>query len=161
MDSPGFSKFRELMDMADEQLYIDDCRARVESMIDNDYVLLFKKGDDIFGGGEDSRVIFAKMKDPNDEDAPSGWAEEASFSADNLIKKLKGEPAQHVFDKDDLKKIKIIERDDAVDELHKEAEKLGDNAFPKPKMHILDLSKLFQRQKDPDEAPNFVRADED
>jgi hypothetical protein len=131
-------------------------------MIDNgDYVLLFKKGDDLFGGGEDSRVVFAKMKDPKDEDAPSGWAEEASFSADNLIKKLKGEPAQHVFEKDDLKEIKIMDRDDVVDELHKEAEKLGSDAFKKPKMHILDLSKLFQMHKDPDEAPNFVRADED
>lgn len=160
LDSPGFSKFRELMDMADEQLYIDDCRGRVESMIDHgDYVILFRKGGEIFGGGEDTRVIFAKMKHP-DEDLPKGWEEEASFSADNLNKKLKGEPAQHVFEKDDLKEIKVIDREDAIDELHKEAEKLGDDAFPKPKMHIVDLSKLFQ-QKDPDEAPNFVRADED
>ena len=158
----GFSEFRDLMDMADEHAYIEDCRHRVESMIDNgDYVLLFKKDKDYFGGGEDSRVVFAKMKDPNDEDAPSGWDEEASFSADNLLKKLKGEPAQNIFDKKDLKKIKIVDREEIIDKLHKEAEKLGDGAFPKPKMHILDLSKLFQKQHDPDEAPNFVRADED
>ena len=155
----GFSRFRELMDMADEHSYVEDCRHRVEQLIDEaGYVLLFRKDKEIFGAGEDGRIIFAKLKNP-DEELPKDWKEEANFSADNLNKKLKGEPAQHVFSKDDLKEIKVMDRDDAIDELHKEAEKLGDKAFPRPQMHILDLSKLFK--KDPDDAPNFVRADED
>jgi len=157
----GFSEFRELMDMADEHTYVEDCLDRVESLIDDgDYMLLFKKDGEFFGGGEDSRVIFAKMKGPTDEDTPKGWSDEANFSADNLIKKLKGEPAQHVFGKDDLKNIQIADRDETVKKLHKQAEKLGSDVLQKPKMHILDLSKIFQ-QHDPDEAPNFIQADED
>lgn len=154
------------MDMADEHAYIEDCRHRVEQLIDEEgHVLFFKKDKEIFGATEDGRIVFAKMKNP-DEELPKDWDDEANFSADNLNKKLKGEPAQHVFSKDDLKEIKVIDRDDAVDELHKEAEKLGDDAFPKRRMHILDLSKLFRgvpdvKPADSGEAPNFVRADED
>lgn len=157
MESPGFSKFRALMDIWDEYLFEEDIHGQVESMIDSaGYVVFFKFNKEIFGAGEDSRVVFARMKNP-DEDMPKNWEEEASFSADNLNKKTRGEPGTQVFHKSDLKKIKIIDREKAVEQLRKIAEKTG--GVSKSKVHMLDLSKLFRR--DPDEPPNFVRADEE
>lgn len=136
----------------------EDAQGRVDALIDQSgHILFFKKDGDVFGATEDSRVIFAKMKNP-DDDMPADWENEASFSADNLNKKIRGEPGQHVFHKEDFKNMEIIDREDAVKELKKEAQKAGDK-MPDTKFRVLDLGQLFH-QKDPDEAPNFVRADE-
>jgi len=157
LESPGFSTFRALMDIWDECLFEEDVHGQVESMIDAaGYVVFFKFNKEIFGASENSRVVFARMKNP-DEDMPKNWEEEASFSADNLNKATRGEPGTQVFHKGDLNKIKIIDREKAVEQLQKIAEKAG--GISKSKVHVLDLSKLFHH--DPDEAPNFVRADEE
>ena len=140
----------------------EDSESRVDALIDQSgYILFFKKGKDIFACSEDGRVVFAKIKNPDDE-TPAGWEDEASFSADNLNKKIRGEPGQHVFDKASLKDIKIIDRDEAVKILKKEAQKPGAK-MPEPKVKIFDISHLLRQhiQKDPDDAPNFVRADEE
>ena len=156
MQSPGFSKFKEWI--GNEFLIAEETEEKINHLIDsNGYILFFRKDDDVFGAGEDSRLVFAKMKSP-DEDMPKGWEDEASFSADNLNKSVKGEPSQHVFNNDDLKKMDVVDREEAVKILKKVTGKLGDTAFPKS--HIINISKLFQRQHDPDDAPNFVRADE-
>lgn len=155
MQSPGFSKFREWI--TNEFLIEKETEEKINHMIDsNGYILFFKKDKDVFGAGEDSRLVFAKMKSP-DEDMPKRWKDEASFSADNLNKSVKGEPSQHVFNNDDLKEMDVIDREEAVKALKKVAEKAGDTAFPKAH-HILDISKFLQH--DPDDAPNFVRTDE-
>lgn len=149
------------MNMSDEHIYVEDCREKVEQLIeDSGYLLFFEKDGDIFGAGEEGRVVFAKMKNP-DEEMPKGWEEEASFSADNLIKKMKGEPPQHLFSHKDLKKIKVLDQDEAIEKLSEEAKGLGTQALSKSKMHVIDLSQLFKTQDDPDKAPNFIQADED
>jgi hypothetical protein len=81
----------------------------------------------------------------------------------NFIKSIKGEPAQHLFSLDDLKKIKVVDKDNIMERLNKEADKLGDKAFPNQKrtFTLFNLSKLLSKGKDSDEAPNFVRADEE
>lgn len=141
----------------------EDVESKIESMIDSEgFILFFKKDDECFGVNEDGRVVFAKMKSP-DDDLPSGWEDEASFSAQNLNKKIKGEPGTtHLFKKSDLKKIKVMDRKEMSKELKKIAEDLGDEAFKKEQgssFKVLDIAKLFQ--KEPDEAPNFIRADEE
>jgi len=150
------------MDMWDECVLEEELESQAESLIDNaGHVLFFKKDGEIFGAGEDSRVIFARMKNPDDE-TPEGWAEDATFSAENLHKAVRGEPAQHVISNDDLKQIQIIDRDEAVKLMAKEAEKLGDKAFPKkPKFQVIDLARILQKYTSPDEPPNYVRADEE
>jgi len=124
------------------------------------FVFFFKKGKDIFGAGEDSRVVFAKMKHP-DDDLPSGWKEEANFSAHNLQRSVIGDPSQNIFSHKDLKKIKILDKEAVSELLHKEVEKLGEKAFPKQKktFNLIDFSRFLKR--DPDDAPNFTRADEE
>lgn len=76
-------------------------------------VLFFKKNNEYFGAGEDSRVVFARLKNP-DEDSNEGWEDEASFMAVNLSKLAGGHPVQSVFDKKSLKDIKVVDRDEAI-----------------------------------------------
>jgi hypothetical protein len=147
------------MDMSDEFFLKEEIEGKINSLIDSaGHILFFKKGEDLFGAGEDGRVVFAKMKNPDDE-MPVNWEEEASFSADNLNKVVKGEPPQHVFHKADLDEIQIMDREEVVESLKKEAEKLGEKAFPEPRIRVINFEKLLGRG-DPDDAPNFVRADE-
>ncbi len=160
MDSPGFSDFRQTMDDWDWHLIENEIDGRVEDLI-APFVFFFKKDKELFGAGEESRLVFAKMKHP-DDDLPSGWKDEANFTAHNLNKSVIGEPAQHVFSCKDLKAIKILDKEKVSEILHKDIEKLGDKAFPKtkkPSFNLIDLSRFLR--KDPDDAPNFTRADEE
>jgi len=122
MRSPGFSDFRELMDKWDEA--VD--RKQIQDMIEgNHFVFFFKRKDEVFGAPEESRLTFAKMKNP-DEDASEEWIKDASFAAVNFNRALKGESVKSVFNAEDLKQIKVIERDEAVDVLVKKASGMPD-----------------------------------
>ena len=136
-----------------QQILVEsDVEAKLNSMLE-EFVFYFKKDGEIFGAGEDSRIVFAKMKQP-DQETPKGWAAEASFSAINLHKSIQGESSQRIFDQDDLKSIKIIDQDRAFTELKKEVDKLGDKAFassPQVRLHFFKAG----------EPSNFVRADEE
>lgn len=124
---PGFSSFRELMTIWDEA--VD--RQSIQDMIEgNDFVLFFKRGDDIFASPEEGRLTFAKMKSP-DEDMPEKWLEDATFAAINLNRALAGDKVKSIFSKNDLNKIKIIERDEAIKDLVKIADKMSDKNIKK------------------------------
>ena len=137
----------------------DKAKKGIDNLLDTfDFIMFFKKGKEVFGAGEDGRLVYAKMKHP-DEETPSGWEDDATFSAMNLNKGLQSDPVQQIFTNKDLKKIKIINREEAQKILEKAAKELGDQAFPsKKQVRVFDLGKLFQ--KDPDEAPNFIQAKE-
>ena len=75
-------------------------------------LLFFKFHDEIFGCGEDGRIVFARIKNPDKDDKE--WGKEASFSALNLNKAINGENISSIFGKKDLKQMKIIDREDAV-----------------------------------------------
>ncbi len=150
LKSPGFRNWFHIT---------EDSKEKIESMIDEgEYILFFKKGGDIFAASEDSRVAFAKMKNPDDE-MPVNWEEEASFTADNMDKMTRGEPGPHVFSKKDINEMKVMDRDKVIEELGKKAQSLGDDAFPRKGIKFIDIRSLFHH--DPDQAPNFVQANED
>lgn len=162
--SPGFSSFRDLMDMWDVQLAESEIDTRVKELINGrGLIMFFKKNGEIFGSDEDSRVIFAKLKNhKEEEDMPDDWEKDANFSAHNLAKAVKGEPGQHIFGEKDLPEINVIDKEEAEDALIKLAKKLGHDAFPKKAgatMKILDLSRLFNRDRD--QAVNMRRTDEE
>lgn len=158
MQSPGFSKFRELLDTWDGFLIESEFDEKIDELM-SPFVFFFKKDDQIFGAGEDSRVVFAKMKNP-DKDLPDGWKDEATFSAHNLTKSVSGEPSQNIFVIKDLNKIKVVDNKDASELLRKEMEKLGEKVFSNnPKvLNLLDLSRILN--KDPN-SPNFIQANEE
>jgi hypothetical protein len=147
LESQDFPKFRKWL-----RLIEDEELDRLKSLIDGDgLVLFFKKDGNYFGAGEDSRVVFARLKNPDDE-TTDGWEEDANFVGVNLSKLAKGEPSQHVFGKDDIDDIKVVDRDEALDGLK------GKTTGITVKMSTLSF---FRVPKDRDDAPNFIRADEE
>ena len=99
---------------------------KIEDILDsNQLSLFFKKGSDYFGAPEDSRIIFAKLKN-NDEDEPlmPGFKDQARFLALNLIQTmLRGDSAETLFGSKDIPQICIIDREDAVKNMLKNSKK--------------------------------------
>lgn len=142
------------MDIWDAYLLESDNEATIRNLIDqNSLIMFFKKDNDYFGCGEDGRIIFAKMKNP-DKDLPEGWEDEASFTAVNISKMLRGEPSQQVLDYNSIKKLKVVDAEDVV-------KKLKDDATDSGKK--LSTIKIVQipNNKNRDQAQNFNLTDED
>lgn len=113
--SPAFSKFRSLMDKWDNQVLHEKM---IDNFIDeNGLLLFFTKGKDCFGAPEQSRLVFAKLKDDDQECDEEGWRDEASFMALNLKDALMGDKKQHIFSNKDLGSIKIIDKNDLYERL--------------------------------------------
>jgi hypothetical protein len=111
------------MDKWDACLAEKEERDGLSTMMDGKgMILFFKKGDDIFGAPEESRLVFAKLKS-NDDDLPEKWKEEAKFIACNLLQSVLGQHVENLFGLNDLKDINLIDKDSAVDELMKRSKK--------------------------------------
>jgi hypothetical protein len=119
--SPGFSKFRELMDKWDAHCVLEEAAKSINDLMDrHGMILFFKKGDDLFGAPEESRLIFAKLKnDTEEEDDPMmpGFRDEAKFLGINLLKSMFGDPedsVENLFGNQDIPNIHVCDRDDVV-----------------------------------------------
>lgn len=157
MQSPGFSKFRGLMDTWDQYVLEEEAENNLRHFLDmHGLILFFKKDGDYFAAGEDSRVVFARLKNP-DKDSAKGWEDEASFSATNLSKMVRGEPSTNVFDKDDIKKIKIVDKEKVLEDLKSNAAEKGSNLKA---IRFIKLS-IPTGGQDRDDAQNFLRTDEE
>lgn len=89
----------------------DDDANQIKTLLDGqDFVMFFKKDKYVYGASEDGRLVFAKMKHP-DEEVNKDWLKEATFMAVNLTKALDGDKVHSIFTKADLKKIKVIDRE--------------------------------------------------
>lgn len=120
--SPGFSKFRQLMDIWDKNLAIQEAEKSVDDLLNrHGLILFFKKDNDYFGAPEESRVIFAKLKDEDDDDPMNpGFRDEAKFMGMNLMKSMFGGPedsVQTLFGIKDLPKIKVCDRDEIIKQI--------------------------------------------
>lgn len=142
------------MDLWDTYLLENDNELTIKNLIDQQgLIMFFKKDNDYFGCGEDGRIIFAKMKQPDDE-LPDGWEDEASFTATNISRLVQGQPSQQVFDKKAIKKLKIVDADEVVEKLKNDATDAGKN------LSSIKIIKI-PNNHDRDQAPNFSRTDED
>lgn len=113
MRSPGFSSMRPLLDSWDEFLAEEDRQNRIQAALNSpNIVLFFVEDNQVYGAPEDSRVIFARMKAKGDEDGEK-WKKDADFMAFNLSTLDDGRVTQSVFGKKDLRKIKVIEKEEA------------------------------------------------
>jgi hypothetical protein len=118
--TPGFSDFRNLMDRWDVFCEKVDLDKKLDDILDkHELILFFKKGKELFGATEESRVIFAKLKtDTEDDPMMPGFRQEARFPAINLYKAMSNDPEsslESVFSIKDLPKIKVVSREDAVE----------------------------------------------
>ena len=104
------------------RLWLEDKESKhnkVQSLVNGqNLILFFTKNSALFGAPEESRLVFAKMKSP-DEDMPDGWEDEANFIAFDLMRALAGERIENMFGKKDLNDIKIIDPEKAATMLMK------------------------------------------
>lgn len=127
--SPGFSKFRELMDTWDKHCIIQEQKDKISDMLDShELSLFFKKGEDYFGAPENSRIIFAKLKnDDDDEPMAPGFRDQAKFLALNLLKSMLGgeDSSETMFGLNDIPSINVCDREEAIEKMlnHKPEEK--------------------------------------
>lgn len=101
----------EIMARWDDQLR-EERKEKLRALLDSRLILFFNKDGEYYGCPEEARLIFAKLKTP-DEDVTPSWEEEAAFIGLNLSRALEDdEPPKRIFYKKDLKGIKIIDRDE-------------------------------------------------
>lgn len=92
---------------------------KIRNVIDGqNLILFFKKGNKLFGTPEEGRIVFARMKAPNDDDEmPDGWEQDANFAALDLIQALNGSSTENLFSIKDMPEIKVLDKETMVKEL--------------------------------------------
>lgn len=92
-------------------------KAKIRALIDgSDLIMFFEKKGNIYGTDENGRMVFAQMKNPSKE-LTDDWSNDASFMATNLSNILKGGGIETVISKPELKKVKIIDSEEAYEKL--------------------------------------------
>jgi hypothetical protein len=73
-------EFRDIMNVWDRFKLLEEINGiknRIKNVIGNGQFIMFmkkKNHDDVFGTDEDGRLMFAKMKNPDDDEIlPDGW----------------------------------------------------------------------------------------
>lgn len=119
MESPGFSDFRNLMDTWDVHLAMQEMDQVHALLNGNGFVFFFKKKGELFGTGEDGRLTFARMKNPDDDDP----VEDASFTAISLDAAVNNEKKKVIIGHKELNDVKVMDREDVYAELIKKTSK--------------------------------------
>lgn len=92
-------------------------KAKIKALIDgSDLIMFFEKKGNIYGTDENGRMVFAQMKNPS-KDLTDDWSNDASFMATNLSNILKGGGTETVISKSELKKVKVIDGEEAYKKL--------------------------------------------
>jgi hypothetical protein len=105
------------MDLSFRHFYENDERA--QKLMDNPHIsFFFRKDGEVFGGPEESRLVFARMKNP--ERGEKTWAAEASFAAVGLKRAIDGDVVQRLFSGKDLDSIEVLDKEKAFKGLKKE-----------------------------------------
>lgn len=114
----GFSSFRGVMDRWDRVCEGREQVNMVHQLLDagGEFVFYFKFEGSVYGAPEESRIVFAKIMRPKGDEAD---VRGANFVAANLGDLLKGKASQQVFSEKDVKKIKVVGKEDAAEELGK------------------------------------------
>ena len=113
--SPAFSSFRQLLDTYDTYSLLETKKKgqkqeKVKNIIDGqNLIMFFKRGNGIFGAPEESRITFARLKNPS---ADGEFDDEANFSAFDLMKAMQGASTENIFSTNDMEEIEVIPRDE-------------------------------------------------
>ena len=105
--SPAFSSFRELMDKWDESVK-KERKTKLKDILPS-MLFFFSKDNEFFGGPEEARLMFAKLKTPEDKDIP----DDGGFVAMNLSQALHhDEIPKRIFARKDLDGIQVMDKSD-------------------------------------------------
>jgi len=114
------------MDTWDEAVSKAEFEDRIHALVQGSGFLLFFKYDkSIFGAGEEARIVFARLKHPEEE-----VDDQASFSALNLSRAVEGSYVKSLFDKEAVGQIKVISGDKASELVMKHAKSNGIKDIP-------------------------------
>ena len=87
----------------------DDNKLKIKQLMRDELSFFFKTEDEYYGCPEDSRLIFAKLKVPDEDYVPS-WDEDAAFIAFNITRGIKEDNIpKRLFYKKDIKNIKVVD----------------------------------------------------
>lgn len=121
MENKKYPSFfiRDLIDQWEHTRILAEAEQSVNDLLDrHGLILFFKRGDDLYGAPEESRLIFAKLKSDDDDDPMTpGFRDEAKFMGINLLKSMFGGPedsVENLFGQGDIPNIQVCDRDDAV-----------------------------------------------
>jgi hypothetical protein len=90
---------------------------------ESDLCLFLKKDGVMYGGTEDSRITFARMKNPESKE-DHDWAKEATLAVYDLEKSQDGKKVMTVMNMTDIKKLVPMDADEVEKELEKKGKKL-------------------------------------
>jgi hypothetical protein len=160
--SVGFSEFRNLMDLWDNYVLKESTENEIEKFLTNKQILMFfkypvdKNGNlnkndknfikpKLYGATEENRLSFAKIKHPNPEDLEPAIETFSGIDLKALMDGGEGEDDDFekikIFNKKDMKKIKVISQEKAVNILSNSKLKKVISPMPpddKPKRIIHD-----------------------
>ena len=106
--------FKNTMATWDSYLLKED---KIQNFFDeNELIFFFQKDDNIYGANEDGRLTFATM---NDKKEDKRVRNEIRVLAINIVKSINDEKSESMFNMKEMKKIKILDRDEAEKILHK------------------------------------------
>lgn len=107
----GFKSFIE--EAVRDKKHVDKINGIIEI---NGLIFFFIKDGEVYGAPEEGRMVFAMMKDPNDDNI---GIEDASFAAYSMKQAIAGREIARAFNKKDLKGISVIDQKKAVELLSK------------------------------------------
>lgn len=81
--------------------------SRINNIIEgNNLIFFFKINDKIFGAPEESRLVFAKIKNKDKDISPT-----ANFMGFNLEKAMLGQEIMNLFSKKDIPNMKVLSKE--------------------------------------------------
>lgn len=90
---------------------------KIQKFLDeNQLIFFFEKDGEIYGSSEDGRMAFATM---HDKDEHKSIKNEIRVLAINLVKSLEDEKSESMFSIKQMKKIKVLDREEVEKILHK------------------------------------------
>lgn len=109
-------EFQKFIDAWDEYCEEDNKLNQINMLVDGQsFVMFFRYNGDIYAATEPNRVVFARMKHPDDGETPPQWLEDANFMAVNLTKTILGSPTQQMFKSKDIDQIEIVpDKEDVI-----------------------------------------------
>ena len=90
---------------------------------ENDLCLFLKKDGVIYGATEDSRITFARMKNPESKE-DKDWAKEASLAVYDLEKSQDGKKVMALMGSDDVKGLVPMDLEEVERELKKKGKSI-------------------------------------
>jgi hypothetical protein len=78
-------------------------------MNNEEYTFFFKFNKEYYASSEEGRLMFAYIKTPDKDDKK--WVKEATFTAMNISKAMKGEESERMFSSQDVPNIDVIDKE--------------------------------------------------